>query len=251
MKIDQIKNLSILIFFSLSFVFAITISINTVAAEDTVQTNMDSISVDDTNADSMGNGSAEGLLIQSDDPNYRPKDGDFRVTITKINGKKVEYSSYHIKNGEKITIEAKLEQYDGLFKEWIFQGWRHLSFYFTSYDGSIVYWKKENVLTGLFTGKASVTLDTSKLNLPNGSNYAFRIIYPSYTPAKDFEQIVLEPRNSQYPPGQPEDEDNNNPKHNHPINAAMIPMQDTGPPIGLAILAIFAVIGGTLSNKKK
>lgn len=234
----KIKNLSLLIFFTLSFVFAISIGINTVAAEDTVQTKLDS----------EGNGSAEGLLIQSDDPNYQPKDGEFRVTITKINGKKVEYSSYHIKNGDKITIEAKLDEYDGVFKEWIFQGWRHLSFYFTTYDGSKIYWKKENLLTGLFTGKASVTMDTSTLNLPSGSDYAFKIVYPSYTLAKDFEQIVIEPRNSESPP---EDEDNDNQNNSVPTNAATIPMQNTGLPIGLAILAVFIVAGGTLYNRKK
>lgn len=234
----KIKNLSLLIFISLSLVYAISTGTDTVAAEDTVQTNIDSVV----------NGSAEGLLVQSDDSNYPPKDGEFRVTITKINGEKVEYSSYYIKNGEKITIEAKLEQYDGLFKEWIFQGWRHLSFYFTNYNGSKIYWKKENVLTGLFTGKASVTLDTSTLNLPNGSDYAFKIIYPSYTLAKDFQQIIIQPRNSESPP---EDENNNNQNNNHPTNATTIPMQNTGLPIGLAILTILIVTGGTFYNRKR
>jgi hypothetical protein len=103
------------------------------------------------------------------------------------------------------------------------------------------------VLTGLFTGKASVTLDTSKLNLPNGSNYAFKIIYPGDKFAfNDFEQIVLEPRSSQFPP---EDENNNTP--NSQIKADMIPMQDTGLPLGLAILSIFTIISGTVYNRKK
>ena len=201
------------------------------------------------------------------------------ITDLKING----YSNtdwthndyIFLLKGDKLEVEAKLSFLYPI--GWVPEGWHHLNFYLAQYyDGGVI-WKKEDVLTNLFTGKASVTIDTSNLPITQReyqlcvyygitpeTMHDFWVLFNGqyayyYTPVWFMESLGNSPPGNN-PPGNNSSGNNssgnNDPEntigHNNlPANAAAVPMQNTGTPIGLAVIGLIGIIGVAIYGKVK
>jgi hypothetical protein len=285
-KIYKINNKEILITF-LNLFFVLTISVSCVSASnDTVSENNTTSEYTnytmDTNISNssyaLAAAGGEGGGDQHDYANYET----WLLQITKINGQNYQpYNMIYINNRENLTVEAKLSEESA----WgtVNAPWRYLNFYITKgFNGALsgsevqIIWKREGVITNLFTAKASVTIDTSSLtfgsyNLVVTYNCEANTVYYSYIHDPFYyadvyttvfaTPIVGDPITDENSTGNNNTTEsnntlvgNNNSENNISgvsVNASTVPMQNTGSPIGLLVLGLIALITGNIYNRIK
>lgn len=184
---------------------------------------------------------------------FDPDSTYYEVVINKINGQTAPdwwAVTINIPYQSKLKVEVTAYVHNYIVQgdkyRWIL---RHLDFDFKEYDcqpGATV-WHK-TVLTDL-SGKASVTIDTSKL--PVGK-YIIEITYGGFGGYDGAQRINIDPKTSIGQSGEVNYSNGSNKtlSYNEPISAQTVPMQNTGTPIGALALSILAVISGLVYTKK-
>lgn len=214
--------LSLVFVFSVSFALALTVCT-------TFATNIspNNITNHSNNLSKIGGG-FEG---SSDSAN-----GDYLLIISdvRINGEKAPLLFPTMHQGDKLKVEVELTG--------PYPGWRHLNFYLIKFGQTI--WH-DTVLTNLFTGKASVTIDSKKLKL-TPDEYSLEVLWSDTSNAVLF-YVLPSNTNTNNSGG----DEFNHTLDNYTIPAAAVnmPMQPTGTPVALAALGLLGIIVGALYGK--